>query len=100
MHADDFVPAGDLTVEYALPDRDKEVTAWAYTMPPQGAARAGRRACHGDAGHGAVEADVGRGEGRGRGGAAPSSNDTLALRRDRGAPAAARAGRRRRSGCT
>jgi hypothetical protein len=35
MHADDFVPAGDLTVEYALPDRDKEVTTWAYTMPPQ-----------------------------------------------------------------
>lgn len=30
MHADSFVPAGDLTVEYALPDRDKEVTAWAY----------------------------------------------------------------------
>ena len=30
MHADNFVPAGDLTVEYALPDRDKEVTAWAY----------------------------------------------------------------------
>jgi Mg-chelatase subunit ChlD len=32
MHADAFVPAGDLTVEYALPDRDKEVTAWAYSM--------------------------------------------------------------------
>jgi hypothetical protein len=30
MHANDFVPAGDLTVEYALPDRNKEVTAWAY----------------------------------------------------------------------
>ncbi len=30
LHADNFVPAGDLTVEYALPDRDKEVTAWAY----------------------------------------------------------------------
>jgi Mg-chelatase subunit ChlD len=30
MHADDFIPAGDLTVEYALPDRDKEATAWAY----------------------------------------------------------------------
>jgi hypothetical protein len=25
-----FVPAGDLTVEYALPDRDKEVSTWAY----------------------------------------------------------------------
>jgi vault protein inter-alpha-trypsin-like protein/FecR-like protein/VWA domain-containing protein len=37
MHADDFVPAGDLTVEYALPDRDKEATAWAYediSRPP------------------------------------------------------------------
>ncbi len=30
MHADGFIPAGDLTVEYALPDRDKEATAWAY----------------------------------------------------------------------
>jgi hypothetical protein len=30
LHADNFVPAGDLTVEYALPERDKEVTAWAY----------------------------------------------------------------------
>ncbi|MFT3773471.1 MAG: VIT domain-containing protein [Minicystis sp.] len=30
LHADNFVPAGDLTVEYALPDRDKEVTTWAY----------------------------------------------------------------------
>ncbi len=34
LHADGFVPAGDLTVEYALPDRDKEVTAWAYRMDP------------------------------------------------------------------
>jgi hypothetical protein len=36
MHADGFIPAGDLTVEYALPDRDREVTAWAYSMaaPP------------------------------------------------------------------
>ncbi|AKT36136.1 VIT domain-containing protein [Chondromyces crocatus] len=25
-----FTPAGDLTVEYALTDRDKEATAWAY----------------------------------------------------------------------
>ncbi len=32
FHADNFTPAGDLTVEYALPDRDKEVTAWAYRM--------------------------------------------------------------------
>ena len=37
LHADNFVPAGDLTVEYALPDRDKEVTAWAYSMPPSAA---------------------------------------------------------------
>ncbi|HVY48362.1 MAG TPA: VIT domain-containing protein, partial [Minicystis sp.] len=34
LHADGFVPAGDLTVEYALPGRDKEVTAWAYAPPP------------------------------------------------------------------
>ena len=33
MHADNFVPAGDLTVEYALPDRNKELTAWAYAPP-------------------------------------------------------------------
>ena len=38
MHATSFVPAGDLTVEYALPDRDKEVTAWAYSAPPSAAA--------------------------------------------------------------
>jgi Mg-chelatase subunit ChlD len=34
LHADGFVPAGDLTVEYALPDRAKDVTAWAYAAPP------------------------------------------------------------------
>ena len=34
MHADQFVPAGDLTLEYALPDRNKEITAWAYKMEP------------------------------------------------------------------
>jgi hypothetical protein len=34
FHQDGFVPAGDLTVEYALPDRDREVTAWAYRMDP------------------------------------------------------------------
>jgi ferric-dicitrate binding protein FerR (iron transport regulator)/Mg-chelatase subunit ChlD len=38
LHADDFVPAGDLTVEYALPDRDKEVTAWAFAPSPPDAA--------------------------------------------------------------
>lgn len=32
FHADNFVPAGDLTVEFALPDRDRELTAWAYKM--------------------------------------------------------------------
>ncbi|MBW2458893.1 MAG: FecR domain-containing protein [Deltaproteobacteria bacterium] len=30
LTASDFVPTGDLTVEYALPDRDSEVTAWSY----------------------------------------------------------------------
>ena len=30
MSADNFVPSGDLGVEYALPDRDKELSAWAY----------------------------------------------------------------------
>jgi Vault protein inter-alpha-trypsin domain/von Willebrand factor type A domain/FecR protein len=35
MHADGFIPAGDLTVEYALPDRDKEATAWAYVAAPE-----------------------------------------------------------------
>jgi ferric-dicitrate binding protein FerR (iron transport regulator) len=32
MSASSFTPAGDLTVEYALPDREREVTAWAYKM--------------------------------------------------------------------
>jgi ferric-dicitrate binding protein FerR (iron transport regulator)/Mg-chelatase subunit ChlD len=40
MHADAFIPAGDLTVEYALPDRAKEATAWAYAMPKSEAAPA------------------------------------------------------------
>ncbi|WP_437875954.1 FecR domain-containing protein [Sorangium sp. So ce513] len=34
LRAQGFTPAGDLTVEYALPDRDRAVTAWAYRMPP------------------------------------------------------------------
>ncbi|WP_437754651.1 VIT domain-containing protein [Sorangium sp. So ce1389] len=34
LQAQGFTPAGDLTVEYALPDRDRPVTAWAYQMPP------------------------------------------------------------------
>lgn len=34
FQASNFVPAGDLTVEYALPDRDREATAWAYKMDP------------------------------------------------------------------
>ncbi|WP_437778408.1 FecR domain-containing protein [Sorangium sp. So ce1097] len=34
LRAQGFTPAGDLTVEYALPDRDRPVTAWAYRMPP------------------------------------------------------------------
>ncbi|WP_437482258.1 VIT domain-containing protein [Sorangium sp. So ce1014] len=37
LHAEGFTPAGDLTVEYALPDRDRPVTAWAYQMPPAAA---------------------------------------------------------------
>jgi len=32
LSAQSFTPAGDLTVEYALPDRDREATAWAYRM--------------------------------------------------------------------
>lgn len=28
-----FIPAGDLNVEYALPDRQQDVTTWAYQMP-------------------------------------------------------------------
>ncbi|MFO0613120.1 MAG: VIT domain-containing protein [Polyangiaceae bacterium] len=28
-----FIPAGDLNVEYALPDRDHDVTTWAYQPP-------------------------------------------------------------------
>jgi hypothetical protein len=27
-----FIPAGDLTVEYVLPDKDKELTTWAYEL--------------------------------------------------------------------
>ena len=30
MQEASFVPSGDLTVEYALPDRNAELTAWAY----------------------------------------------------------------------
>ncbi len=30
MRASSFVPSGDLVVEYALPNRDAELTAWAY----------------------------------------------------------------------
>ncbi len=37
LHANNFTPSGDLTVEYALPDRNKEVTAWAYRMDPASA---------------------------------------------------------------
>ncbi|MBN2194525.1 MAG: FecR domain-containing protein [Polyangiaceae bacterium] len=35
-HAErNFVPAGDLVLEFALPDRDREVTAWAYAPAPR-----------------------------------------------------------------
>ena len=36
MNEKNFIPAGDLTVEYALPDRDKELTAWAYQVDTLG----------------------------------------------------------------
>ncbi len=43
MNEKSFVPAGDLTVEYALPDRKSELTAWAYEMPAtQSAAATGK----------------------------------------------------------
>ncbi len=32
FQANQFIPAGDLTVEYAMADRDREATAWAYKM--------------------------------------------------------------------
>jgi hypothetical protein len=35
LSANGFTPAGDLTIEYALPDRTKEVSAWAYQAPPE-----------------------------------------------------------------
>ena len=38
MNEKNFIPAGDLTVEYALPNRDKELTAWAYQMDTSGQA--------------------------------------------------------------
>jgi len=44
MHADKFIPAGDLTVEYALPNRDKEITTWAYRMDPSAVAAGAKRA--------------------------------------------------------
>lgn len=34
LNEKNFVPSGDLTVEYGLPTRDKELTSWAYDMPP------------------------------------------------------------------
>ncbi len=34
LNEKNFVPAGDLTVEYALPNRKQELTAWAYELPP------------------------------------------------------------------
>ncbi len=33
-----FVPAGDLVVEYALPSRTQELTAWAYALPASASA--------------------------------------------------------------
>jgi hypothetical protein len=40
MNEKNFVPAGDLNVEYALPNRKSELTAWAYTLPPASGADA------------------------------------------------------------
>ncbi len=37
LTASDFVPTGDLTVEYALPDRDSELTSWSYLPTPKAA---------------------------------------------------------------
>ena len=34
LNEKNFVPAGDLSVEYALPDRKSELTAWAYQLTP------------------------------------------------------------------
>lgn len=42
-----FVPAGDLSLEYALPNRDAEVTSWAYTPSP---AEGGSNGCASDGG--------------------------------------------------
>ncbi len=36
-----FRPSGDLVLEYALPDKGKPLTAFAYEMPPASAARPG-----------------------------------------------------------
>ncbi len=33
LNEKNFVPAGDLTLEYALSSKDSELTAWAYDMP-------------------------------------------------------------------
>lgn len=41
LSANAFVPAGDLTVEYALPSDDTELTAWTYAASPQGAQQDG-----------------------------------------------------------
>ncbi len=57
FHADSFTPSGDLTVEYTLPDRDKEVTAWAYRMDPF-ASPAASTTTTGPTGSGAGQAPV------------------------------------------
>jgi hypothetical protein len=44
LSARDFVPSGDLVVEYATADRDKEVSAWAYEPDPGEDAPASRPA--------------------------------------------------------
>ncbi|MCC6897793.1 MAG: FecR domain-containing protein [Polyangiaceae bacterium] len=44
MNATGFSPSGDLTVEYALPERDAELTAWAYKPSADEASRLEQKA--------------------------------------------------------
>jgi Mg-chelatase subunit ChlD len=49
LSARDFVPAGDLHVEYALPNRQSEVTAWGYRDPATSTPLSARSAGAGEA---------------------------------------------------
>ncbi len=44
LHENGFSPSGDLTVEYALPNRDAELTAWAYQPPPDEKSKTAKKA--------------------------------------------------------